>query len=238
MTARDDFEPEPPVPPACRPTVDAVQRLLDGDGPPAAFAADPHLQACRDCSERVRAALLLRSAFAEGAVRPKAPPRATAAIVAAVALDRRTRIVRRRWSYAVCGMAVAACFTVAIGPWATPTRTVQLPAPVSPAKVETPTPPPARIDATLADAGDALENIGRRIAEPTAAAPRVFAPLADALAATPPANPFAADFAPAAEALADLPDAARSGLEPVTDSAYHAFAYLRDMGTPAAAPKN
>ena len=47
MTRFDDSNAELPIPPGCRPTVDRLQRALDGELPPAALDADPGLATAR-----------------------------------------------------------------------------------------------------------------------------------------------------------------------------------------------
>jgi hypothetical protein len=106
------FEPEP-VAPACEPTVERLQRVLDGDMAADALDADPHAAVCPVCRERIRAARLLLTALAEPADPFLAPTGLTEAILAGVRADRR-RVARRRALVAVGGLAVAAAVVLAV----------------------------------------------------------------------------------------------------------------------------
>ncbi|HJZ59097.1 MAG TPA: hypothetical protein VKE74_29400, partial [Gemmataceae bacterium] len=81
-----------------------------------------------------------------------------------------------------------------------------------------PGPQPVRLSDELAKAGQALRESSRPITEPATSAPGIFASLADALT-RPAAQPAAARLEPARKSLADIPEAARVGFEPVTGSA-------------------
>jgi hypothetical protein len=104
-----------------------------------------------------------------------------------------------------------------------------VPAP-APGPQEAPAPRPVRVSAELAKAGEALRESSRPLAEPAAAAPKVLASIADAM--IPPMTvPVNDDVAPAAGSLAELPAAARTGLEPVAGTTRKAFTrLLRDVG--------
>jgi hypothetical protein len=236
-----------PVPPACRPFTDRLQRALDGEPDPAALEADPHPAACPACRERVAAARLLLSVLAAPA--PVAPPAGLAdAIVAAVNDDRYARIRRRSYAVSV-GVVVALAASVMlvawhVGPSGRPARPEPVPfAPDTARGRPEPAPEPrevaprpVRIGDEFARMGDALRGAPKPIADPAALAPDVVARLTAAL--TPPA-PDADPFAPARAALGELPDAARAGLEPVAATAQKAFSrLLRDVGAVGAKPKS
>ena len=82
---------------------------------------------------------------------------------------------------------------------------------------------------TLAKAGGALRDTSRALTEPLDTAPRLLGGLTDAIF-KPGSLTVSADLEPARKSLADLPEAAKSGLEPVTGSAQKAFDRLvRDV---------
>jgi len=70
-----------------------------------------------------------------------------------------------------------------------------------------------------------LRDSSRTLTEPAASGSKVFASVTT-LPKLPPTNPVAADLEPARRTLADIPAAAKSGLEPVTESAQRAFQRL------------
>lgn len=225
--------PEPgPTPPACAPTADRIQAVLDGLLPPGALAADPHPALCPACRGRVRAARLVLAALA-GPVNPITVPAGLAnAILVGVRADRRARTRRRAFAL-VGGLAAAAAVAVAV--WMNWPKSQEVvhqqpnPAP-APTPDPAPAPRPIRVTDQLAKAGEALRDSTRAVAEPAAAAPRVFAALSDSLL-NPPSAPVTIDLGPAGRSLAEIPDAARVGLEPVAGSAQKALARLmRDMG--------
>lgn len=233
MTARPRHPEPDPTPPACEPTVARLQRVLDGDLPGAALDADPHAQACATCRGRVRAATLMLAVYP--ARRPPAtvPSRLTDAILAGVRADRRRRVMRR-WVGAAAGLA-AAVGLVAWSPWMLADR----PAVVERPPVLEPEPgrPPVRLGAELAKAGDALKESSRAWAEPVTATPKLFAAITGSVAT--PAVAATPEVEPVRQSLAELPDAARTGLEPVTGSAKKAWnRLLRDVGVVAAKSKS
>ena len=235
---REFNEPPEPLPPACRPSADRLNAALDGVGSLHDLDADPHAIACSVCRGRVRAARMLLAALAE----PPAPPTLplfTGAIVAEMLADRRTR--KRRRAFAIAGgFALAAAVLIAVWtrtsrPQPTPEApgsrdlAVLPPAP-TPAPDRVPEEKPLRIGDELAKAGLAFQNSSRPITEPAASAPKVFAALAESLT-KPMAQPAETDLGPARASLAELPVAARTGLEPVTGSAQKALSrLLKDVG--------
>ena len=233
-----------PVLPECGPTLARLQSVLDGDATTDGVDTDPHPAACPTCRERIRATRLLLAVLAEPAVFPTSPT-FTDAILAGVRADRRTRDRRRVFAIAG-GFAIAAAVLVAVwvmnrpsdpNPGSPPPPDIVKndPGP-SPAPAAVPEPPPLRINDELAKAGQAFQNSSRPLTEPAAAAPRVFAALTDTLlkpSATP--NP---GLEPARKSLAEIPVAAKAGLEPVTDSAQKALSrLLKDVGAIQPGPK-
>ncbi|MDB5308735.1 MAG: hypothetical protein JWO38_2937 [Gemmataceae bacterium] len=222
-----------PLPPACGPTVDRIQAVLDGRLTADALAVDPHPAACATCRERVRAARFLFAALAEPAEPVAVPLGLTTAILAGVRADRRAG--GRRRVALTAGLAAA----IVVAAWAI-SRNPDLPQPVDPeapelverppgAPVPAPTVQPIRVTDELAKTGDALRDSSRALAEPAASAPKVFAALTDSLLNTP--APPAGDPESAGQSLAEIPEAAKIGLEPVTSSAQKAFTrLLRDVG--------
>lgn len=216
------------IPPECGPTLERIQSVLDRIHPATILAADPHPALCPACRERVRAANLLLSTFAE----PQAvavPSGLTNAILAGVQRDLRSRSRRRAFAF-VGGFAAAAAFAIAV--WFNQPKAnefvKQEPVPTPIPNVPSPA-PPMRVNEELAKAGDAILESSRTITEPASSAPKVFAALTDRLFNTP-AGAGAIDFGPASRSLSEIPDAARAGLEPVTGTAQKAFnRLLRDV---------
>ncbi|MBA4066495.1 MAG: hypothetical protein C0501_22865 [Isosphaera sp.] len=224
-----------PLPPACRATADRLNRVLDGEWEAASLDADRHPAGCAACRERVAAARLVLSVLAQ----PEpvaAPPGLTDRIVSAVRADRRAQARRRVLAFAG-GLAAAAA--VALAAWlgrpadAPQPRAPDVAAGVPPAVAPEPRAVPVRIGEGLSKFGQALRDTPIGIAD-ASAAPRVLATLTDAL--TRRLDPAEE---PTGTTLADLPDAARAGLEPVTGTAQKAFArLLRDVGGVSPKPKS
>jgi hypothetical protein len=228
-----------PVAPACRPTTDRIQRVLDGEAAEG-LDADPHSAVCPICRERIRAARLFLAAVAE---RPAVRAGLTDSILATVRADRRARL-RRRVFAAVGGLAVAA--TVALVVWlnrptppaATPAQheTVEVPRPHAPPPQPpqplqpqpAPVQPTPRLSDQVAQAGDAVFAVSRPILDP--ATPSAVVSVAHALA-RPPAQPNATNLGPAGKSLADIPEAAKTGFEPLTGSARKGYnRFVKDVG--------
>jgi hypothetical protein len=221
--------------------VDRLQLVLDGELGQAALDADPHPAVCAACRERIAAARMLLSVLATPPEPIPLPTGMTDAILTAVRQDRRGRVRRRVFALAG-GVAVAAAVVVAVWlRWAGessqgPDVANKQPNLPNPAPEPAPEPRPVRIGDELAKAGEALRGTSRPLTEPAAAAPELFAKLTDALSR--PALP-AEDFEPARRSLAELPEAARLGLEPVTGTAQKAFArLLHDVSGVSAKPKS
>ena len=223
------------IPPECVPTLTRVQAVLDGDATFTDLAADAHPALCARCRGRVRAARVLLASMsrrADSAV----PAGLTASILAGVRADGRAR---RRAVALVGGLATAAAVVVAVWvfsrPATVPEGAGQVPAPApAPAVIPvatppTPVPPAVRIDAGLDKAGDALRESSRVVSEPLTAAPGLFAAFPERLV-HPPATSLSPDIGPIRKSLTEIPEAARTGLEPVTGSALKAYTrFVRDV---------
>ena len=213
-----------PIPPECGPTVVRIQSVLDRVHPASILSADVHASSCAACRSRVASALRMIELFAEPvSVRPGFAD----LILAEVAQDRRTRF-RRKAAAVFGGFAMAAAIGLAL--WMNQPKDTSiakqeaLPAPQQPAPV-----PPIRVNDELARATEAIRESTRAIAEPAEAAPRLVASLTDTLLKAP-TVPVGYDLGPAGQSLADIPDAAKSGLEPVGNTAQKAFnRLLRDV---------
>jgi hypothetical protein len=96
-------------------------------------------------------------------------------------------------------------------------------------------PKPLRIGDELSKAGLALREAPRPISESAAVAPLLLAKVSDALTKS---SAPGADITTPTAALAEIPDAARTSLEPVTGTAQKAFTrLLRDVGGVQFTPK-
>ena len=215
------------IPLECGPTLERIQAVLDRIHPASILAADAHPAVCPACRARVRAAKLMLNSFAEPR-EVRAPASLTNAILAGVRADRRMRSRRRAFAL-VGGFAAAAAVVFAV--WFNQPKPVEFAkeVPVQPVPRVPPPVQPMRVNEELAKAGEALRESSRTITEPAASAPRVFAALTDSLLKAP-AAPVGIDLGPAGRSLSEIPDAARSGLEPVTGTAQKAFnRLLRDV---------
>src|SRR5439155_1656453 len=81
-----------------------------------------------------------------------------------------------------------------------------------PAPESAPDARPIRINDEIAKAGGALRDSSRTITEPAASGPKVFASFTNALTKLP-VTPVVADLEPARRSLAEIPVAAKTGLE-------------------------
>ncbi len=144
-------------------------------------------------------------------------------------------LARPRWPWK---LMTAGLFTLVIGlvgvgyvAWPKPVP-VTAPPPEPPPLVVTPEPSPSdtpNFGDTLSGAGSAFAKLTRNTAEK--ATPRTLLP-ETAKAADP--LPVPPDAQPGAEAIAAMPAAAKSGLEPMTGSTRRAIsAFLRDTGLKA-----
>jgi hypothetical protein len=227
-----------------------------------ALDADPHLATCAECRERVAAARLLVSVLAAPAAPANAPAELTDRILDALAADGTDRTSRepnapatptpkpstRRVFVFVSGLALAASVALVVWlRWPTETRTPETattqptnsnptpaPAPVPEPQPNT-NPKPLRIGDELSKAGLALREAPRPISESAAVAPLLLSKVSDALTKS---SLPRRDIETPTAALAEIPDAARTGLEPVTGTAQKAFTRLiRDVGGVQPTPK-
>lgn len=226
--------------PACRATLEMLQRVLDGEVNWATLDSDAHLPACSACRERLRAAQLLSTALTAAPDATTAfPSHLTERILDRVNADRRGRR-RFRWATAAGGLAVAAAVLWAVGVFhhgpAAPdnAEVVQQSAPPAPPVPPPPAPPePVRLSEQWAKASESLWEPPKPLAESVAVAPKLI----DALAApfTKPAampDPMNQALEPARKTLAELPTVARTGFEPITGTAEKAFhRFLRDLSS-------
>jgi hypothetical protein len=168
-------------------------------------------------------------------------------VVAAVAADAADRHPhgRGRTYRAAAWLALAAA--VLIGVWfiakggSKPNEVVRhpvppaprvAPEPPAPAPDPAPDPRPIRIGDEFAKAGRAVLDAPRPITDSVAVAPKVLDVLTGSFKLpAPPDDPMGTALEPARKSLVELPVAARTGLEPVTDTAEKAFdRFLRDVG--------
>jgi len=228
----DPSSPDP-VPPGCRATVTRIHAILDGTAPPSPLVADPHTTVCGACRERARAARVLMSALAGMDDTIPMPAGLTNSILAGVRADRRSR-TRRRAAALVGSLAAAIALIVWAlprGPGPVPPPEVAVIVPPQPvALAPTETAPPIRVADELEKAGGAIWASSRTLTDPADGATQVLA-LVPGTLRPPPVSPPVVAAEPITSSLAELPEAARTGLEPVTGSAQKAFArLLRDVG--------
>jgi hypothetical protein len=236
---------------SCRRAEERIQLLLDGALTPAALEGDAHCLICPACRERISVARLMTAALAAPAEPPAIPSTLAESIVRAALADRvveRRTAVRRRVVVTAGGLALAAGVLLALwsGIFAQRTenapdsrttaslaRDEAKPAPAPPAVTGTgeplaPAPRAINLGEHISQAERALLSSSKSLTEPVAVAPQVLAKLTDAL--TRPSKP-APEFEAARISLLDLPEAAESGLQPVTAVTQKAFARLfRDLG--------
>jgi hypothetical protein len=235
MTPSDPFDQLRHVLPVCRPTVERLQSVLDGELAADALDADSHPAACAACRERISAARMLISVLAAAAPTP-VPAGMAEGILKAVTEDRYYRIRQRAYAYSG-GVAATIAATILLVGWLTNLPNA-VPVPLLPYSPEIakglPTAPeprpakPLRIGDEFSKAGHALRDVPKSISDSTSAAPELFAAVTDAFT-----RPMAGvvDMDPPSSTLSDIPDAARTGLEPVTDTAQKAFTRLiHDVG--------
>lgn len=246
LTAHDTPDDEP-VAPQCRPTVDRLQRALDGGASPGPLESDSHATGCPACRERVRAARVLLSVLGTPPGPVAAPADFADRVVAAMWAERRARTRVRGVVATVAALAAAVLLFIGLNRGKQPETGVPLPVvpnefatkpePAPAPREKPPTPEPApeprplRVGDALANAGQAILDAPKPLAESVAGAPKLFDVLSGPFKNPPPPDPMAAALEPARKSLADLPVAARSGFEPVTGTAEKAFnRFLRDVG--------
>lgn len=244
----DPFADEP-VPPQCRATTDRLQRALDGEDAVESLDADPHLGACPACRERVRAARVLLAVLATPAKPVAVSAGFTDRVVKAVQEDRHVRTRRGVYKaaawFALAAAVLVAAFAIFAPKGEKPVNFVpDIPHEVArkpevappPEKVPAPTPAPEprpiRFNDEFAKAGQAFRDAPNPLAESVAVAPKVFDALTSPFTQPPAPMGMGEALEPARKSLADLPDAARTGLEPVTDTAQKAYdRFLRDFAS-------
>jgi hypothetical protein len=232
MTTRDE-NPIPQVPHGCAPLMDRLQLVLDGALPSSALDFDAHAASCDACRERINAARLMLGVLASTAP-PTIPSGLAHSILAAIREDRFVRIRHRSYTIAG-GAAIAIAASVLLLAWFTSQLRepiVPLNAPdqayVQPNPPLAPEPRPIRLGDEFSRVGQALLDTPNLFAGPVTGGPGILGRITDSIS-LPAGGP--AGFEPTRVALADLPDAARSGLEPVTSTTQKAFArLLRDVG--------
>jgi hypothetical protein len=244
----NSFNPEDfSISPDCHQTVDLLQSVFDGVLPSTAFEADSHLSSCIACRNRVDSAKLVLSALAKPAILTPVRESLTDDILDAVLADRnaeRWLQIRRRVLIAAGGLTMAAGIFLAVwlgwfgGSHKNDARQDTARNNTQPENTEfntTPDPSTASVQETVrigeefSKAEQAFLNSSRPITEPAAVAPQMLVKLTDVL--TRPDEPVN-ELAPARKSLLELPEAARTGLQPVTSTAQKAFDRLiRDVGT-------
>jgi hypothetical protein len=215
--------------PECGPTIERIQSVLDRVHPAAILTTDSHAEACFACRERVRAAQRMLALFEEPVV-VAVSTRFTESVLAGIQTDRRSRF-RRRAIGLVAGCAAAAAFAIVV--WINQPKPAEfVKQEPTPGPAEQPVPrPPIRVNAELAKAGEAIRETARGITEPAADTPRMVAALTETFLKTPTVA-VSYDLGPAGKSLADIPEAARAGLEPVGNTAQKAFnRLLRDVAS-------
>lgn len=229
-------DPSFDLPESCRGTVAVLQRVLDADLSSTSLDSDAHASSCADCRERIAAARLMMMVLSTPAY--KASASAVPSILARVEADGVERRQARRRVLSGASLAIAASLVLAAwlawGGLMAGLTNRQSPElantqPHSPNRTSTqPTPPPIRLGEEFAKAERALVDSSRPITEPAASAPRVLARITDVFTQPSPPTP---EFEPARQSLLHLPEAARSGLEPVTATTEKAFSrLLKDVG--------
>jgi hypothetical protein len=216
------MRPEP-SPNPCLEFEAVTNAVLDRDLPPSALES-PHASECPACRELAGSVQMLLSALASPL---PAPPDGFAFRVVAAAVRDRKRQLRLRWAKRAGGLAVAAAVVLAVylgtkPPVATPAPEVAI---VVPKPEPIPTPRPARVSDKLAEAGEAFAAITQRTADEALTPTRNLFPMPE-----PVALPHVPEIVPETDPLAQLPGAAKAGLEPVTSSAKRAWnVFVRDV---------
>ncbi|HET6575084.1 MAG TPA: hypothetical protein VFG68_15865 [Fimbriiglobus sp.] len=201
-----------------------VNAVLDGELGPDALESD-HPAGCRECRASATAA---RQLLGAPLALPTPPHGLAERIVITAMRDRRARQRRRLVGLALAASVVVgtAAFLLRPSP-VEPREIVQLPPPLV-----VPEAPPPRVSDRFAEAGSALLAITNRAKDQTVNPTRTLIPPPESIS-VPTALP---GIEPAAESLAEMPEALRSGIEPVTAKTRRAVnLFLRDvgLGTPA-----
>src|SRR5262245_24164462 len=225
--------PTPQMQPGCADLTDRLQLVLDGALTASVLDHDAHAASCPSCRERVAAARFLLNALGASSS-PVPPPGLTDSILAGTREDGLARIRRR--SFAIAGGAIVAiAASLLLTTWladrgAQPEASpfVGDPPEVAHGPTAAPEPHTARLSAEFAKVGQTIVDSAMPIAEPVLGAPGLLDWFTGSVS-LPGGAP--AGFEPTRDALVELPDAARTGLEPVTSTTQKAFArLLRDVG--------
>jgi len=249
MSPSTDFNSEDSsVSPDCRQTAALLNRVFDNEVPLSMLETDSHSVSCQICRERIATAKLVLVAHAAPPETVTANSVLTDRIVAAVLEETRTpsHVRSRRRIGALTGtLAIAAALLLAVwlqgskvedGSRTSDHARISSTDPIiKPESHAEPSPPAVRLGDEINKAEKALLGSSKPITEPAAIAPQVLAKLTDVL--TRPSAP-AAELNPARVVLFELPEAARSGLQPVTATTQKAFArLLRDVASVQIASK-
>jgi hypothetical protein len=205
------------MPPACAAFDATVQRVLDGDLPPAALA-EAHALDCHECRELAGATRVLLEGLAT--IPSPVPPADFADRIVPAAVAERKRSADRRWTARVAAFTLAASVLTAFvlaNPWR-PT------APRSQEMVAVTKTPPS-VAKSFAEAGSAFVSLTKRAADES------FAPAKSLFANIDLPKPTPAVAPP------DAPDAA-SAVRPITNTAKRALnLFIRDVGGLATIPQ-
>jgi len=222
----------PPQATDCAAFEAVVQHVLDRE-----LGADslegPHPVACAECRRLAAAAKVLACGLDRMRPPPQVEPARGDRLAAAAFRDYR---FRRRvvWAGRAAGVALAASVLVAVAAFGSRTGGSKEPevARTLPSHRPQPAPPPERVGDRVADATSALASITRKATDRTLTPPRNLIPPPESVSL--PDTELAATVEPAAESLASMPQAAKSGIEPMTTGAKRAVnLFLRDTGLTA-----
>lgn len=227
---RPDDLPTPDRPAGCAGFAAVVNAVLDRDLGPDALEGD-HPTDCAECRAlAVAARQLLGASF----IRSEPSAGFAERVVDAAVRDRRARRRLRLIGAALAASVLAGTVAYLLRPPSTEEpEFVQIP-PTPPVGPEA---PPPRVSDRFVEAGSALVAITNRAREQTVNPARTLFPPSEAVAM--PTASALPDIEPAVESLAVMPEAARSGIEPVADKTRRAVnLFLRDVGLgPPAKPK-
>jgi hypothetical protein len=185
---------------------------------------DDHLTGCRECRELATAA---RTLFALPYSNFTSSTGLTERITIAVQRDYFKRRARRRLGvFAIVASLLAGLMSLYY--WSRTPETLEVVNTPSTPAVVSDAPPPRMTD-QFAEAGSAVVSITLRARERTVTPTRTFIPSPETLAI--PTTGSLPGMTPATESLAGMPEAARSGIEPITDKTRRAVnLFLRDVG--------
>jgi hypothetical protein len=234
------------LPAACAAFERLVNRVLDGDAPAAELASDPHASVCPFCRAERVGALFLIDGLKQTPV--PVPPAGFAARATRAVIREHRRRTAVRWAVRTGAGALAASLVLA---WLASPRSPLSDrgafarwwpgAATNPATAPNPAPdpdamarrePPETIQSQIGEAGSAVVALTRKATDDTLAPARnLFASSAPRV----PPKPTAGD---PPDPLADMPQAAKAGLEPLTNAAKRAVnLFVRDVGGATGAGK-